>query len=601
MLAIHRVFKKCEMKNSRKISSKVKNLVGVIGTGVLVILVLFLSLSSGCKPESPVVNDPPEFRDWRAISGFGTQAMVAGSSNKPAMEAGLQVILEGGNACDGALTAVLDQVTRAAGCWVSFAGHFTMVYYEAATGQVYTISAGYKTPLEETDPLTIPDQPIPSGRTALVPGFMAGVIAAHDRLGSVPRQRIFAPAIQTAEEGFTLTSDMAGLISYRAGVLYRLPETRAIFFKEGRNPYKAGDIFTQPALASTLRQVVQQGADYIYRGPWARKLIAAVQADGGRLTLRDLEEYQPLWTEPAHTVFSDTDAWAVNYPCSGGVSLISGLNMMEAAGQANISGYTMDPAAFSNLVKISRVGYCITFFPDFIEFLNRRYPGHNFSMKSLLEESTAHFFWELIASGEWDRLERDLFGGAGASLAYAGGHSDTVVAIDSMGNAASISHSIATVNWGTTGIFIDGISIPDSAVFRKYEMARVGTGQYLSDAMASLLVVRNGQPLLVCGSPGQSIRELTLQHVQNILYDNLEPARSIARRGFYGPDENMCQRVPLNDFSDSFIAGVEKLGLCLKQVSAREHYWTGILFIPNSGLFGGAPTDAPYNAGIAAY
>ncbi len=393
---------------------------------------------------------------------------------------------------------------------------------------------------------------------------------------------------------------MERLISYRMNVLYRLPETRAIFFKADGTPYRAGDTLIQTALAGTLRQVVQHGADYMYRGPWAQKLIAAVQAEGGRLTMRDLEDYRPLWTEPAHTVYYDTEPWAVNYPCTGGVSLIAGLNMMEAAGQAKTSGYTMDPAAFSNLVKIARICHFITFYPDFKRFLERHFPGRNFSMDSLQDKSTARFFWELIASGEWDRLERELLGGNSALRSFPGGHSDAVVAIDSMGNAVSVSHTINTVDWGTTGIFIDGVSIPDSGVFRKVEMAESGPGQYLIDGMASLVTVRAGRPFLVCGSPGQSIRELTLQHVQNILHDNLEPARSIARRGFYSPGENMCQRVPIYEFSNSFLEEVEKLGPCLRQVTDREHYWVGILFNPTRGLFGGASTDAPYNPGIAA-
>ncbi len=178
MLAIKGIFKKSETKNNKGIGFIKKGLVSVIGAGILIMVVLLLQLSS-CRQPEPTTPDPPEFRDGRAISGFGTRAMVAGSSNRPAMEAGLQVILEGGNACDGALTAVLDQVTRAAGAWVSFAGYLSVVYYDAASGQVYTLSATYKTPLEETEPLTIPDQPTPSGRTVLVPGCMAGIIAAR--------------------------------------------------------------------------------------------------------------------------------------------------------------------------------------------------------------------------------------------------------------------------------------------------------------------------------------------------------------------------------------------------------------------------------------
>jgi gamma-glutamyltranspeptidase/glutathione hydrolase len=554
-----------------------------------------------CEKNGGGNDDPPEFRDEKALSGFGSQAMIAGTSGKPALEAGLQVLREGGNACDAALAAALDQVARAAGCWISYGGVMSLVYYQAATGKVYTLSAPFKTPLAETDPLTIPVQPTPSGRTALVPGFLAGIIAAHDRLGSVSRERIFTPAIKTAEEGFQLSNSIFNLFQSRRNVLHRLPETRAIFVKADGQRYQAGDTFIQPVLAKTLRKVSIQGADYIYREDWARKFVEIVRREGGRMTIRDLEEYCPVWTEAAHTSYYGYDAYAVNYPCLGGASLVACLNMMAAAGLSNINGHASNPDSFCNLVKIARVGYYMTFIYDFFDFLQREYPGRDFSTAAMLEKSTAQFFWDLIASGEWDQLEKKFRTGSSGISSAASGHSDALVVIDSMGNAAALSHTINTTSWGTTGIFVDGISIPDAGSMRQPEMKLRGPGQYLSDAMAPLLLIKDGRPFLGSGSPGMSIRELSLQHVQSIVHDRLDPARAIARRTFYAPGAAFCQRILFDDFPASFIRAVEQKGLCLERAQRSEDYWTGILFDPGRGLLGGAPAAAPYDPGIAAY
>jgi gamma-glutamyltranspeptidase/glutathione hydrolase len=562
------------------------------------ILLLFLYC---CANNNGGTNNPPEFLDRKAISGFGAHAMIAGSSGKPALEAGLQVLREGGNACDAALTAALDQVTRAAGAWVSFGGVMSLVYYQAATGKVFTLSAPFKTPFEETDPMTIPRQPTPSGRTALVPGFLGGILAAHDKLGSVPRERIFAPAIKTAEEGFQLSNSIYGLFQYRWNVLSRLPETRRIFEKADGSSYRPGDTFIQPVLAQTLKAVSRQGADYFYRGEWADKFVEIVRREGGRMIKRDLEEYSPVWSEAAHTSYYGYDAYAVNYPCLGGASLIAGLNMMEAAGLDHISGHASNPDSFCNLVRIARVGYYMTFLYDFFDFLQGEYPGRDFSTAAMLEKSTAQFFWNLIATGTWDELVRKFSSGGSSTHSAASGHSDALVAFDSMGNAAVISHTINTTDYGTTGIFVDGISIPDSGSMRQPEMKLRGAGQYLTDAMASLLLTKDGRPFLGCGSPGGSIRELTLQHVQSIVHDRLDPARAIARRVFYGPGTSFCQRIKFIDFPSSFVEAVEEKGVCLENAQQREDYWVGILFDPGRGLLGGAPALAPYDPGIAAY
>src|SRR5262245_27976077 len=90
-------------------------------------------------------------------------------------------VQQGGSAADAALAAALAQIALRAGRDISYAGILTMVYYDAANRKLYSLNAAYNTAREERDPLSIPKEGEPGGRTVLVPGFFAGVQAAHKR------------------------------------------------------------------------------------------------------------------------------------------------------------------------------------------------------------------------------------------------------------------------------------------------------------------------------------------------------------------------------------------------------------------------------------
>src|SRR5690606_18525512 len=106
---------------------------------------------------------------------------------------------------------------------------------------------------------------VTDGRAVLVPGFFAGVQAAHERFGSLPFAKLFDSGLSVAEQGVYVAWDFADYLRKHRQHLSRLPETRAIFTKSDGSFYEEGDWFVQPALAKTLRKVAAHGADYIYR------------------------------------------------------------------------------------------------------------------------------------------------------------------------------------------------------------------------------------------------------------------------------------------------------------------------------------------------
>ena len=210
------------------------------------------------------------------------------------MDAGLKVLSEGGNACDAALTTALAQTVHAGGSYVSFAGVMVALYYEAQSGKVYSMDAGYNVPLEENDPLSIPPT---GGRSVLVPGFMAGVQAYHDRFGKLPLSRLFEPSIALAQNGEPLSGYLAFQIEVNKVALSRFHETKNVFTTPdgkfyGIHWFGGADIFRQPALAQTLKEVAANGTSYMYEGAWARKFVERVWNAGSKMTLQDMKQYQ---------------------------------------------------------------------------------------------------------------------------------------------------------------------------------------------------------------------------------------------------------------------------------------------------------------------
>lgn len=396
--------------------------------------------------------------DLDGASGTATKAMVVGSTGPFAQLAGRKVLEAGGSATDAVIATALTQIALAAGSWVSYAGVFHMVH--AGNGRTDSLSAGYATFAEEDDPESIPKAPQPSGRTALVPGFMAGVAAAHQRFGVLPWADLFAAAIHVAEQGFPVGKIRAGQFGLRKDVL---PES----FRAER-----GDTFKQPDLAETLRSVAGDGADWMYRGPWAREFVDVVRGAGGKATMDDLAAYQPIWADPRTIGFRGTEVHTLGEPDTGGDGLAEALRLAE-----NVAGDPLtDPQALHDLIKITR------------------------------------------------------------SAMRPGSHSDFVLAVDERGNVAAACHTINTSLWGSTGLFAGGVSIPDSACLQQRALATLGPGEHLPCPVNPAIALRDGVPVLASSSIGAGLHCATLQGLHAALGLGIPVDEVVRRPMFHGPD-----------------------------------------------------------------
>jgi gamma-glutamyltranspeptidase/glutathione hydrolase len=511
-----------------------------------------------------------------------SKGIVVGTSGAPAIRAGLQVLKEGGSAVDAAMTIALGQISLAAGCWVSYAGAMTMVYYEAETGKIYTLNARFKTPQEEDDPLSIPPIGTPSGRSALVPGFMAGVQAAHDRFGVLPFERLFEPAIYFAEKGFEITEDFFDVMQFRKDVLMRLPETRRIFRKKSGIQYKKGDIFFQTELAETLKQVASQGAGYMYTGEWARKFVEIVQREGGKIVLKDMKDYRVIWAEPLHSTYNSHDIYTLPSPNYGGSRIIEMLNLLECAGLKNYKHFSESAQALYRIIKIDRVPRFLSVLPDFPDILNTFLPGVDISLESRIKKETARLLWDKVESGEWNELEQQLLNQIN-SAALDISHSDAIIVVDERGNVAAVEHTINTESWGTTGIFVDGVSIPDAACFQQQAILSTGPGKHLPDASCPVLVLFNDLPVLASSAVGNGLVKATFMNLHHFLDFDMIPEISVKNEKIHNidPDNYASQLIVEGDYPESVVNGVRNMGQELTLAPIGElfpyfGYWIGV-------------------------
>lgn len=520
----------------------------------------------------------------------GRHGVVVGTTGKRAVEAGLAVLKQGGSAADAAAATALTQVVECAGGYVSHAGILGMVYYDAATGKVVALNACYDIPSQEKDPLSIPKTGTPSGRTALVPGFMAGILTMHERFGKLPRDAIFEPAAKLADDGMAIEPFLGRMLQSKKDLLGRLPEARAIFYKPDGTFIKEGDVLKQPELAATLRATAKHGAEYFYRGPWAEHFVATVQKEGGVVTLDDVKNYRVIWEEPLTTDYRDFSACVPGKSSAGGVTMIEALRLLHHANLPSRGPHATTPESLFWLMQVSSCQALMFLSSEQMKGLT----GRDLTADERLKPETSEWIWEQMQAGKWPLAARKGKPAEPGAQDKTPKHSDGIVVVDQWGNVAAVTHSINTVLWGTTGIFVDGISIPDSACFQQEAMKRAGAGHRLPDPMCPMVVLKKGKPVLGSSAIGGGLHQKTLQILSSVLDFGQDAQAAVDAPAFLLPNYQTMPptgQVEQGGFSDKQLEAVRELGQPVKVLSAQEAglyrgYWVGIQF--QDGMLRGA-------------
>lgn len=588
---------------------------------IIIIFIFYIMSSQPLLSQIPTkVNLSPELWDKNELNKYlelnqnfgrsiplinGKNGMIAATSNALAIHAGMEALKHGGSAVDAALVTAINQIVLSAGSWNSFAGIMTMIYYDKETDHVFYLNAGYNTPQEEKNPLTIPKMGIPSGRTALVPGFIAGIKAAHDKFGILPFNNLFDSAIYFAENGVNLSPAMASLIHSRKEVLLRLEETKQVFINENGETYSQGELFRQPQLALTLKNVATKGPDYIYKGDWAKKFVNAVQKEGGKISLQDMENYKVIWEDPVHDTYKNYHIFAPGLTASGGVKTIGVFNLLEESKLVQYGHYSQSAEALYWLIQIDRMSLFFEILPK--TFFTKYFPDIEFSPSVLLKKETAKLLWNHMQSPSYNSMKEDISQIVEGDHDESPKHSDGIVVIDQKGNMAVIVHTINTVNWGTTGIFVDGISVPDSASFQQDAIAQIAPGNRLPDPTNPLIVFKEGKPILGSSTIGSALNEKTLQVIMNIIDFEMDPKTAVDMvyvRSPWWPTYWDHQIIREGDFKKSILDEVQAKGQKIKELKPQQitnnGFWSGIYINSQTGEFHGA-TSSDLNGNVEGY
>ncbi len=258
------------------------------------------------------------------VSKFG----IVSTPQFLASQAGAHILEKGGNAVDAAIAA--NAVMGVVQPYVNgIGGDLFVLYYEAKTGKVYGLNSSGWTPkaltidylkskgVTEINPIGV--------ETIDVPGAVAGWDALRTRFGTLPFGQLLAPAIYYAQNGFPLAERNARY--WIAKSLLNQPGYKETYDIWPTAP-TAGDLFKNPALANSLRQIAEHGRDAYYNGPMTETMVKFLDAHRGTHTLEDFRDFQPEWVEPVSTTYR---GWTVyELPPNGqGIAALSMLNIME--------------------------------------------------------------------------------------------------------------------------------------------------------------------------------------------------------------------------------------------------------------------------------
>jgi gamma-glutamyltranspeptidase/glutathione hydrolase len=309
---------------------------------------LFLSISPAIFAQQ-MSSVPGQGRSM-VVTEFG----IVAAPQFLASQAGAHILEEGGNAVDAAIAA--NAVMGVVQPYVNgMGGDLFAIYYDAKTGKLYGLNASGWTPKA----LTIDymnahhiDHINPIGAETIdIPGAVAGWDALRTRFGTLPFSQTLAPAIYYAENGFPLAERNARY--WVAKSLMDQPGYRETYLPNGVAP-KVGDVFRNPALAHSLREVAAHGRDAYYNGSMTETMVKFLQAQGGTHTLEDFKDFQPEWVDPVSTTYR---GWTVyELPPNGqGVAALSMLNVMEQFPMAQYGHNSAD--ALHVMIEAKKLAY----------------------------------------------------------------------------------------------------------------------------------------------------------------------------------------------------------------------------------------------------
>ena len=536
----------------------------------------------------------------------GQNGAVA-SSSAIASEVGVQILREGGNVVDAAVaTALAMAVTWPTAGNIGGGG---FLVYHGADGHATTFDFREKAPLAATktmyldDDGNVIDNSNHEGILAVgVPGTVAGLALAHERLGSMEWAKLVEPAIQLASQGIPISWKLHDDFRNRMPRFERYPSSKAVFTNDDGGFYQPGDTWRQPDLAATLRRIQQDGRDGFYKGRTAELIADFMDENDGLITLEDLAGYEAIEREPIRGTYRGYEIVSMPPPSSGGVTMVQMLNILEGYDLAEIGH---NSAQYLHLLTeamrrayANRANYLGD--PDFNE---------NMPLERMMSKEYANELRDTISLEHKSVSDPALFAGA-----YESEQTTHFSVADGDGNMVSLTY---TLEWGYgSHIVVEGAGfllnnemgdfnarpgVTDENGWIGTEPNQIRPQQRMLSSMSPTVVALDGVPLFATGTPGgKTIINTTMQTILNVIDHGMTMAESIEAPRIHHQWLPDVTRFEGRGFSPDTIRIYESYGHTLRQ-GRYIGSAMGIYRNPETGVLHGAADSRAADGGVAAY
>jgi len=479
-----------------------------------------LLLSGFAFAQVAPVDRTPVIQPATAI--LARNGMVVAQEQRAA-RVGIEILDRGGNAVDAAVAVAFAMAVTYPRAGNLGGGGFMVIHL--ANGVDTTIDYRETAPAAATPTMFLDGKGNPdpaksrdSGLAVGVPGTVAGLALAHKKYGSgkLSLADLIAPAIRLAQQGFPVEDDTADSLPKARERLARWPSSASIFLNGGE-PLHEGDRLLQFDLADTLQAIADGGPRAFYEGRIAEEIAAAVRGAGGIMTADDLKNYRAIERAPVRGTYRGYNIVSMPPPSSGGVALIEMLNILE--------GY--------DLAKLPREQAL----HDMIEAMKRAYAdravymGDPDAVKMPIAGLISKKYAATLRAGITDKATPAAAIKAGKPAGSEGKNTTHFSIIDRDGNAVSNTYTL-NFNYGL-GLVADGTGVllnnelddftakPGTA--NAYDLIGFnanlpGPGKRPLSSMTPTIVLKDGKPFLITGSPGGSrIITTVLQVIADVI------------------------------------------------------------------------------------
>jgi gamma-glutamyltranspeptidase/glutathione hydrolase len=440
-----------------------------------------------------------------------------------ASDVGATILRQGGNAIDAAVAVGYSLAVTHPCCGNLGGGGFMIIHL--AGGKSTFINFREKAPAAATADMYLDERGNPVAERSLrghlavgVPGTVLGLETAREEYGTLPRSVLMQPAIELAERGFVLTRGDVDVLEPATAAFRADPNVAAIFLNHGM-PYQPGDRLVQTDLAATLRTISAEGAHAFYHGPIAASVSAESRAHGGLLTPADFANYTVTESAPITCNYRGYVVLSAPPPSSGGVTLCEMLRILEPYPLGSLGFHSSESVHY--LTEAMRFAY----------HDRNRYLGDPAFVRNPVERLLSEANASAIRSQISPHRATSSASLGIASVPGEGATTTHYSIVDRWGNAVSLTYTInddfgAKVIAGRTGFLLNDEmddftakpGTPNLFGLVQGTANAIAPGKRPLSSMTPTIVLRDGKPVIVVGTPGGSrIITTVLEIIVNVV------------------------------------------------------------------------------------